>query len=117
MSAAVIMILAMNLGLGSVIVWAFYWIINFVKDKILRGMMTSVTIDNKDSVYKWLLTYLTEKGFLAENMNDVIVKVVKKKKEWHEWGPKTKKDKPKVEYFPSPGKHFFLFKGKKMWAF
>ena len=30
---------------------------------------------------------------------------------------KTTKRKPKVEYYPSPGTHYFTYKGKKMWAF
>jgi Zn-dependent protease with chaperone function len=107
--------LALNLGLGSFVIYAFWWIFNFLKDKMLRNMMVSVTIDSHDSVYKWLLVYLTEKGYLAENMADVVVKLVKKKRNWYE--PKKAKEKPKVEYYPSPGKHFFVYKGKKMWAF
>lgn len=76
--------IAMNLGLGSIIVWAFYFIIDFVRVRILRRMMVSVTIEGFDSVYKWLLIFLTEKGYLADNMNDVIVKIVKKKRNWYE---------------------------------
>jgi len=76
-------------------------------------MITSVTIENLDPVYKWLLQYLTEKGFLADQMSDSVVRIVKKKKEW--WQPK-KKEKPTVEYYPAPGLHYFTYKGKKMWA-
>ena len=109
------MMLAMNLGLGSALLYVFWWIFNFLKDKFLRNLMVSVTIESSDAVYKWLLVYLTENGYLAENMSEVIVKVVKKKRQWYE--PKKAKEKTKVEYYPSPGKHFFVYKGKKMWAF
>lgn len=66
-----------------------------------------------DPVYKWLLQFLTEKGYLADQMTDSVVRVVKKKKEW--WQPK-QKEKPKVEYYPAPGLHYFRYKGRKMWA-
>lgn len=47
-------------------------------------------------------------------MNEVQVKIVKKKKKWYE--PKQAKEKPKVEYYPAPGQHHFTYKGIKIWA-
>lgn len=77
-------------------------------------MMCSVVIDSMDPTYKWVLLYLTEKGFLADQMSDMIVKVVKPKRTY--WGESKKKEKTKVEYYPAPGTHYFSYKNKKMWA-
>lgn len=49
-------------------------------------------------------------------MTDVTVKKVKKERKW--WEEKKAKEKPKIEYYPSPGSHhFFMYKGVKLWAF
>ena len=47
-------------------------------------------------------------------MSDSVVRVVKKKRQWYQ--PKAAKEKPKIEYYPAPGLHYFTYKGKKMWA-
>jgi hypothetical protein len=77
-------------------------------------MINSVVVESSDPIYKWVLTFLTEQGYLANNMTDSVVKVIKKKKNWYE--PKKAKEKPTVEYYPAPGTHFFTYLGKKMWA-
>ena len=78
-------------------------------------MMVRVYIQHTDPVYKWVQKFLTEKGYLRENMNDCKAII---KKEHHNWWEGMRKEKKKeVEYLPSPGKHFFIYKGKKMWAF
>ena len=102
------------LGLGGLISSTIYFLYGLIYEYIERKMITSVAIDNYDPVYKWLLQFLTEKGYLADHMSDSIVRIVKKKKNW--WTPPTQKEKPKVEYYPAPGMHSFTFKGKKMWA-
>ena len=101
------------LGLGGMVTSAIYFIYSIVHEYIFRTMITSVTVENLDPVYKWLLQFLTDKGYLADKMTDAVVKVVKKKKNW--WEPK-QKEKKTVEYYPAPGTHFFTYKGKKMWA-
>ncbi len=78
-------------------------------------MICSVVVDNMDPTYKWVLQFLTEKGYLADQMSDMIVKVKKPKKSY--WFSSSKsKEKMKVEYYPAPGTHYFHFNGKKMWA-
>ena len=58
---------------------------------------------------------MVEKGYLAESMTDVTVKQVRKERKWFE---RKKKEKAKVEYYPSPNSnHFFMYKGTKLWAF
>lgn len=48
-------------------------------------------------------------------MSDAVVKTVVKKNNW--WQSEgVKSEKPKVEYFPAPGLHFFEYKGRRMWA-
>lgn len=102
------------LGLGGLFTSALYFVYGLIYEYIERRMITSVAIDNYDPVYKWLLQFLTEKGFLADQMTDAIVRKVKKKRGWWESGKA--KEKPKVEYYPAPGLHYFRFQGKKMWA-
>lgn len=105
--------LLFTLGLGGLITTTFWYTFNMIKEYLTRRMITSVVIENLDPVYKWLLQFLTQKGYLADQMSDCIVKVVKPKRNW--WTPK-KKEKTKVEYYPAPGLHYFTYKGKKMWA-
>ena len=105
--------LFMTLGLGGMITSAIYFIYGLAYEYVQRAMITSVTVENLDPVYKWLLQFLTEKGYLADKMSDAIVKVVKKKKNW--WEPK-QKEKKTVEYYPAPGMHYFTYKNRKMWA-
>ena len=62
-----------------------------------------------------MLTYLTEKGYLANSMTDCIVKKHIKKRAWH--NPKEAKVKKRADYFPAPGSHYFTYKGKTMWAY
>jgi len=100
-------------GLGGLITSAFYYAINMIQEYITRKMICSVVIENLDPVYKWLLQFLTEKGYLADQMSDSVVRIVKPKRNWYQ--PK-KKEKPKVEYYPAPGLHYFTYKGKRMWA-
>ena len=78
-------------------------------------MICSVVIDSLDPTHKWVLQYLTEKGYLADKMSDMIVKVKKPKKNYW-FSNKGQKEKMKVEYFPAPGTHYFTYQGKKMWA-
>lgn len=105
--------LFLTLGLGGFITSMVYYIWGVAEEYIQRRMITSVAIDNMDPTYKWVLQFLTEKGFLADQMQDAIVRKVQKKKNW--WVPQAK-EKPKVEYYPAPGLHYFTFRGKKMWA-
>jgi len=101
------LVFSMAIGsLGSAIVYLGY----LVKNLIWRSMLTQITISNSDPCYKWLLNFLIKKDYLNQTMNDCIVKIAKKKKNWYE--PKQQKKKPKVEYYPAPGSHSFTYKGK-----
>jgi chaperone BCS1 len=101
------------MGLGGMLTSLLYYVYGLAYEYVQRSLITSVQIENMDPVYKWLLQFLTEKGYLADQMTDSVVRVVKKKKEW--WQPKSK-EKPKVEYYPAPGLHYFRYKNRKMWA-
>jgi chaperone BCS1 len=105
--------LFLTLGLGGFVTSLVYYAYGLIYEYVERSLITSVAIDNTDPTYKWLLQFLTEKGFLADQMSDAIVRKVKKKKNW--WAPQAK-EKPKVEYYPAPGLHYFKFKGRRMWA-
>jgi hypothetical protein len=72
------------LGLGGLITSAFYYLISMIQEYITRKMICSVVVENLDPVYKWLLLFLTEKGYLADHMNDSVVRIVKKKRNWYE---------------------------------
>jgi hypothetical protein len=48
-------------------------------------------------------------------MNESVVRIVKKKRQWYE--SKQAKEKPKIEYYPAPGARSFKYKGKTLWAF
>ena len=106
--------LLFTLGIGGMITTLFWYTFSMVKEYLTRRMITSIVIENIDPVYKWLLQFLTQKGYLADQMSDCIVKIVKPKRNW--WEPKKQDKKTKVEYYPAPGLHYFSYKGKKMWA-
>jgi hypothetical protein len=103
------------LGFGGLITGAFYFVINLLREWLNRKMICSVIIDSLDPTHKWVLQYLTEKGYLADKMSDMIVKVKKPKKNYW-FSNRNQKEKMKVEYFPAPGTHYFTFQGKKFWA-
>jgi hypothetical protein len=73
------------LGLGGLVTSTLYYIYGLSEEYIQRSFITSVSIENIDPTYKWLLQFLTEKGYLAEQMSDAVVRKVKKKKNW--WAP------------------------------
>ncbi len=75
-----------TLGLGGAITTSVYFIYSFLSEFIRRRMITSVVVENLDPVHKWLLQFLTQKGYLADKMTDTVVKVVKPKRNW--WEPK-----------------------------
>ena len=54
------------LGLGGMVTSTIYFIYSIVREYIFRTMITSVTVENMDPVYKWLLQFLTNKGYLAD---------------------------------------------------
>jgi hypothetical protein len=104
-----------TLGFGGLITSSIYYLYSIVYEWVERVFTTSVTVESSDPVYKWVLQYLLEKDYLAKNLTDAVVKMKVKKNDW--WLPSgDSKEKPKVEYYPAPGLHFFIFKGKKMWA-
>ena len=43
------------LGLGGMVTSTIYFIYGIVHEYIFRTMITSVTVENLDPVYKWLL--------------------------------------------------------------
>lgn len=114
MISAQIIPLFFTLGFGGLITGAFYFVINLIREYFGRRLICSVVIDSMDPTHKWVLQYLTEKGFLADKMSEMIVKVKKPKRNW--WFEAKKKEKMKVEYYPAPGTHYFTFQGKKFWA-
>jgi len=75
-----------TLGFGKLITGAFYFVINILREYLNRRMTCSVVIDSMDPTFKWVLQFLTEKGYLADQMSDMIVKVKKAKKSWWSWG-------------------------------
>lgn len=104
-----------TLGFGGLISSTFYYFYYLAWEYIERRFTTSVTVESADPVYKWVLKYLIEKDYLAKNLTDAVVKMQVKKNQW--WLPSgDSKEKPKVEYYPAPGLHFFMYNKKKMWA-
>lgn len=71
------------LGLGGLITSVFYYVMSMLQEYITRRMICSVVVENLDPVYKWLLQFLTEKGYLADHMSDSVVRIVKKKRQWY----------------------------------
>ena len=96
------------LGFGSLVTTVAYWVYYTVYDYLYKRMFTSIVVESLDPVYNWLLQYLTQKNYLTvASMTNSVVRTVKKKSNW--WEPETAKEKPKVEYYPAPGTHFFSF--------
>lgn len=107
--------LFITLGFGGVFASLFYYIASIIGEAIKRRIIVSVTIDSNDQNYKWMLQYLRDKGFLGKSMNNSEVKVVPRRLQW--WQEITQNTfKLNVEYFPAPGSHYFVYKGKKFWA-
>jgi len=91
------------------------YLLFLLKEFLEKRMLTSITINNSDPCYKWLLTFLIKNDYLNHSMSDCVVKIVKEKRKWYEH--KKTKERPKVEYYPAPGSHSFQYRGRKMWAF
>ncbi len=111
-NSAVITLL-ITFGFGGFITSACWFLWAVVYDRIKRYFVTQVIIDNTDAPYKWVLKYLTEKGYLATSMNQFVAKIRPQDGRW--WDSKRKL--VEVDYFPAPGAHSFIFNGRKLWAF
>ncbi len=62
----------------------FFYLFYMIKERIFRSLVTSITINNSDPTYKWLLNFLIKNNYLNQNMSECVVKTVKKKREWYE---------------------------------
>ena len=71
-----ILALLFALGLGGAITGMFYYVVSMIQEYLFRSMITSVVIENMDPVYKWLLQFLTQKGYLADQMSDSVVRIM-----------------------------------------
>ena len=93
-----------------------YYVYNVVYEYIRRRLVCSITINGSDDIYKMVIKFLTEKGFLQGSMTQMKCQLKKKKFTW--WWARSKEEthKPEVEYLPGPGNHFFTYEGKKLWA-
>jgi mitochondrial chaperone BCS1 len=94
----------------------FYYVISFIYNEMRRRITCSITIQSSDDVYKMVLNYLTQKGYLKGSMTQMKCQIKKKEYTWWYNRSKEESQKPQVEFLPGPGNHFFIFKGKKMWA-
>jgi hypothetical protein len=95
---------------------AVYFIYNWIVTKLRRNFLCSITVQSSDDIYKMLLLFLTQNGYLKGSMTNMKCQL--KPKKWTWWWNQSKEDnkKPEVEYLPAPGSHIFSYKGKKMWA-
>lgn len=75
-------------------------------------------MESSDKIFRKVLKFLTEKGYLKHSMSQMKVQIKPKEQKWW-WMPSSAKDltaKPEVEYLPGGGNHIFTYEGTKMWA-
>ncbi len=62
------------------------------------------------------MDYLVFKEYLNFSMTHSKCQLKKKSFTWWWMRSKEETEKPQIEYIPSAGNHFFIYKGKKIWA-
>jgi hypothetical protein len=93
-----------------------YFSANYIYSYIRRRLTCQVTMAGSEAIYKIVLDYLIFKGFLNFSMTHSKCQLKKKSFTWWWDTAREETHKPQVEYIPSAGNHFFVFKGKKIWA-
>lgn len=93
-----------------------YYVFNLIYEQVRRRIVCSITINSSDDVYKMVIGFLTQKGYLQGSMTQVKCQLKKKKHTWWYNMSKEENKKPEVEFLPGPGNHFFTYLGRKMWA-
>ena len=105
-----------QVSFGSFIMSMIYFAANYLYALLRRRLTCSITIASGEAVYKIVLDYLVFKEYLNFSMTHSKCQLKKKSFTWWWMRSKEETEKPQVEYIPSAGNHFFIFKGKKIWA-
>lgn len=105
-----------QVSFGSFIMSMIYFSANYIYNYIRRSLTCQITISGSEAIYKIVLDYLIFKGLLNFSMTHSKCQLKKKSFTWWWQTSKEETQKPQVEYIPSAGNHFFIFKNKKIWA-
>ncbi len=58
-------------SLSGFLVSMVYFVINFVYEKIKRMLICSITIQSSDNIYKMVLDFLIQKGYVKNSMSQM----------------------------------------------
>ena len=107
----------MIMSFSGIIITAFYYLQDQISGFFFRRVACSITLDNKDEIFKIVRRFLTEKGFLKGSMTQMKCNDANKKLKWWQWRRQHEESRRhKVDYLPGHGDHFFTYKGQKMWV-
>lgn len=67
-----------------------YYLFNLAYDQVRRRLVCSITINSSDDIYKMVISYLTQKGFLQGSMTQMKCQL--KKKKWTWWWQRSKEE-------------------------
>lgn len=101
------------------IITTFYFLYDHIVAFLFRRVSCSMTLDNKDEIFKIVRRYLTEQGYLkGGNMVNLKCTDSDKKLKWWQWRQQLEREskKHKVDFLPGGGSHFFEYKGQRMWV-
>ena len=59
-----------------------YFVFNFAYETVRRQLTCSITLSSSDAIYKMVINFLTQKGFLKGSMTQMKCQLKKKKWTW-----------------------------------
>ena len=95
---------------------AVYYIFDFLKNRAIERLTSSIELDSADPLFHWVLDYLIEKGFFSRSFNNLTCQLDRKGDSKNMfWNPSSKNvnmdnEKPDLRYTPSVGYQFFVYK-------
>lgn len=94
-----------------------YMLFAFVKEWVMRRLTCRIKLHSSDDIYKIVLDFLNQSGYLKESLTQLKCQVKPKGFTW--WWDRSKEEnkKPKIEYLSGPGSHIFTYKGKTIYAY
>lgn len=92
-----------------------YYLLKEFADLVTRYFLTSVTLDNNNEAFQWIVRWIADKKGIFNSQNLTLHLSRQKKKTSWGYTYEDKSEKPSIEFLPGPGYHVFNYKGKLIW--